>query len=42
MDFGKRVGRKLNSEVKEARTVYYGILSSAMINAAGCEQKDAA
>src|SRR6188768_3197992 len=38
----KGLGENWNNEVKEAWTVCYDILSSAMINAAGYEQKDAA
>lgn len=38
----KGLGESWNSEVAEAWTVCYDILSSAMINAAGYEQKDAA
>jgi hemoglobin-like flavoprotein len=38
----KGLGENWNSELKEAWTVCYGILSSAMINAAEYEQKDAA
>lgn len=38
----KGLGDNWNNEVKEAWTVCYDILSSAMINAAGYEQKDAA
>jgi len=38
----KGLGENWNSEVKEAWTVCYDILSSAMVNAAGYEQKDAA
>jgi hemoglobin-like flavoprotein len=38
----KGLGENWNSELKEAWTVCYNILSSAMINAAGYQQKDAA
>jgi nitric oxide dioxygenase len=38
----KGLSENWNSELKEAWTVCYDILSSAMINAAGYEQKDAA
>ena len=38
----KGLGENWNTELKEAWTVCYDILSSAMINAAGYEQKDAA
>jgi len=38
----KGLGENWNSELKEAWTVCYDILSSAMINAAGYQQKDAA